>query len=1398
MADRLLNPTGHGPTQARPPIHAPAKAFTVTKLGQVVPNAPLQAATPLAFKPGYENQVTVKHSNGHQQPARATLVMEDKENLTGKIALQQQRPSFGKTQPIHTGSMAKHLNKQSFGNTVIAPAPTKTPSKASTQLPPNATREPTHVSTAGVSVPTDRRDYKSKSRQEFIQEVKKVLPTYTFYFDSVDASTQALLAKHLEQLQAKITMFYSKTVTHVITIHHIPDKDTMELIRENAVVQNQSTETPANVPSSIPKIPPAPMPQPDRKNLDNTIVYKAIKFGSKVWSVEKLCNLLTPLVGEIRVKKNENKDLRGMLLQEQVFGLGATQTDDSPKSDFHVFKDLYVLVEDTTGRYQTIMAREFPSAPGVEPEYPRFYMESTSRTPYVSVERKRGHVQNIAITEKKELTADGKVGVQTPTPLLSKVDAKRAQHVLASGIINSVTSNIATTTSASPQSGIVSNTQDRAVEQLGKRVLQSTLAEAGITTSSKNTPFVHPGLVDRNVSLLNPDASRAKATLSMSQPSRASVGLERPHTPTPRTPLLCPPLTPAMKMATAQQPTPPRPPTPNAMQPPRPPTPVVPKAGGTLRPGVPEVPGLNEPWDPRKHGYCENCRVGYASLEDHIQTKLHMKYSKDERRFSHLDLLLSKVQRKPKPVAPSIQVVSIVESELMEREISTIESEPTEQEMWTVPSEPMEQDPLPSEHVAVQKVDVESVESALQDVAVSTAPPQETSTASPKQDHVEEPTLQVPDQSLEIQEVITQNVSSQELAEQEPAPIMETVMESAMEPSVMESPVVEPMEQSMPRRFKVDIDELSSELSQLEVTCAGEEDEIVDIDDSLEQTVEIPADETIESTTVANVSVPVQDEAEEERPIEFTEKDQPDSLLKIPGDEPVNKIPSVSSIEAPFDSPEGIVGVELPPLPDFDQDVPYLPVAPVEPSRAVTPPMARFPRTPKILAQENATSQLETDATQPDDKFLDDPSEALATEATVPASPSTSQNEDPVEQPAILRTPRRRRELHSSDPDQSGPEDIVSMVRSPCAYRTRSARLRERFGFGSSSVLLTKETTPTPDHEEQHHKGTIEREYSPILITHGKRKLESVFAKQLLADNANHIPPPSTTMSAIPDMAPSSQPHQPYNSLPDTPTHLTSHPSSFQFQAWPQLAPYNAYPHQLQDYPSTPSPHVPQPSLRNTHTTPFPSQFEVDNSNPFLQESGWDNQQYYNNSHTRAFTLSDASYGHSSQERYPTPSQHRPQMHYNPHQYQGHQSQHVPYHRAVPQVHHHLGGDDVTLSSNDLAVHANQGAYDGHSKGMTDYAPTSATSPMTHFAHSPGTGSRTYDPTSSSPLRSPSVRRVQTVMSFAEQEQERCYYHYLGNRLPEPAGQKKMRTSPSLVDDDDAAEYGEDCVMYLE
>ncbi|KAF8984583.1 hypothetical protein BGZ46_007598 [Entomortierella lignicola] len=71
----------------------------------------------------------------------------------------------------------------------------------------------------------------------------------------------------------------------------------------------------------------------------------------------------------------------------------------------------------------------------------------------------------------------------------------------------------------------------------------------------------------------------------------------------------------------------------------------------------------------------------------------------------------------------------------------------------------------------------------------------------------------------------------------------------------------------------------------------------------------------------------------------------------------------------------------------------------------------------------------------------------------------------------------------------------------------------------------------------------------------------------------------------------------------------------------------------------------------------------------------------------------------------------------------------------------------------------------------------------------------------SSPSRSPSQRyKAQLqfpVMTHAEQERERFYHHYRGNRLPEPAaGQKKMKSSTSL--EDAYEEYGEGCMVFIE
>ncbi|KAF9092367.1 hypothetical protein BGX23_004366 [Mortierella sp. AD031] len=103
--------------------------------------------------------------------------------------------------------------------------------------------------------------------------------------------------------------------------------------------------------------------------------------------------------------------------------------------------------------------------------------------------------------------------------------------------------------------------------------------------------------------------------------------------------------------------------------------------------------------------------------------------------------------------------------------------------------------------------------------------------------------------------------------------------------------------------------------------------------------------------------------------------------------------------------------------------------------------------------------------------------------------------------------------------------------------------------------------------------------------------------------------------------------------------------------------------------------------------------------------------------------------------------------------------------------------------------------------------PATPTSPTSPFAYAqPGGSQSPMDSVNFSshgflsPTRSPSRRAAQRtqfpVMSHAEQEEERCYHHYHGNQLPEPAGQKKLRSSSSLTEAYE--EYGEGCMVFIE
>ncbi|KAJ3390673.1 hypothetical protein HDU92_000341 [Lobulomyces angularis] len=49
----------------------------------------------------------------------------------------------------------------------------------------------------------------------------------------------------------------------------------------------------------------------------------------------------------------------------------------------------------------------------------------------------------------------------------------------------------------------------------------------------------------------------------------------------------------------------------------------------------------------KKHGYCEICHVNYNAYSEHILTKKHVFYMKDEEKFKPLDMLIKRIKRAP-------------------------------------------------------------------------------------------------------------------------------------------------------------------------------------------------------------------------------------------------------------------------------------------------------------------------------------------------------------------------------------------------------------------------------------------------------------------------------------------------------------------------------------------------------------------------------------------------------------------------------------------------------------------------------------------------------------------------------------------------------------------------------
>ncbi|KAK3812102.1 MAG: Dfp1/Him1, central region-domain-containing protein [Benniella sp.] len=524
-----------------------------------------------------------------------------------------------------------------------APLPEST-STSVEQRGPEKPNSPQVVSKRPTKDPVRPQPKHPYGSPEWIQGLALSLQDCRFYFDNVDSSIMAKLTKTLNIYGSTVRMFFSHDVTHVITTRKIPSTDDFQRSKNNhdkTLAQNQTSGTPTPPATTLGKQALKFPPLPTAPSVESCVLLKAMEYRIKIWSLERMMDLLTPLMTEPIIQK-DNRNLQDFLRHEKVYGLTTTQNDDSSRPDYHVFRGPFVLIEDSTGRHRTILAYEYPhkdpqSHPNRLP-WPRLHSQSTTRSPYLWYEEKpqrsKKKLEKGINDAKESAVKDTKDGQENPEENAPKTHLERsvAPSALVSGIVNSVTSNaVSTHSTAVKTQGMegtpgTQGTQDRVLEQLGKRVLNSTKGEAGvITADTKKSEFVRPGDIIKSTKAAKPNVGRG-----------ADTGKAVPFQ------LVAPPVNPGAASNLQQVPT---------------------LTGDTTKQttnelGLKPAPVAKTATQPvarkdyRPLGFCENCRGYYHDFDKHIGTAEHRRYAHDASKFEQLDMLLSQLQRKPKTPLP--------------------------------------------------------------------------------------------------------------------------------------------------------------------------------------------------------------------------------------------------------------------------------------------------------------------------------------------------------------------------------------------------------------------------------------------------------------------------------------------------------------------------------------------------------------------------------------------------------------------------------------------------------------------------------------------------------------------------------------------------------------------------
>ncbi|KAE8151372.1 DBF zinc finger domain protein [Aspergillus avenaceus] len=222
------------------------------------------------------------------------------------------------------------------------------------------------------------------SIRQWQRHYRKAFPQFVFYFDSVPEDLRSKCSRQVIALGAREEKFFSRVVTHVVTLRPIPpETDAVSPAEVNAesVDQSAADGTLQTVnPSLLEKTPDMHLQMSlkndarrEQSNMD--VLHRARQMGMKIWAIEKLQRMIATINdGEIgghgsHTTRNNHvggghSRVRGeadlsQVLQNELNG----STDRNPFSvmkDLVMFKGPFIYIHDMDEKTRPVMVREYP------------------------------------------------------------------------------------------------------------------------------------------------------------------------------------------------------------------------------------------------------------------------------------------------------------------------------------------------------------------------------------------------------------------------------------------------------------------------------------------------------------------------------------------------------------------------------------------------------------------------------------------------------------------------------------------------------------------------------------------------------------------------------------------------------------------------------------------------------------------------------------------------------------------------------------------------------------------------------------------------------------------------------------------------------------------------------